>query len=285
MLRWTFFLWLSGLAGCATLSGAPAGEAPLSPQADYTVQKALTYTPAGWPQAQVADLYQPQGRGPFPAVIVVHGGGWVRGDRFTMDGISKKLAEQGFVALNIEYRLAPEYIFPAALQDVQQSVRWLRAHADEYHVDPTRVGVWGYSAGAELAALLGTLSPGDPNFAADARVQAVVAGGTPADLRYAGDSSLVRDFVGDTLESRPDLYRDISPIAFVSADDPPTYLYHGTFDWVVYQINAVKMKQALDKAGVPAELYLLHGSGHIATFLFSRGAETEGLKFLRRYLR
>ena len=284
MLRRMMLLLVAGLAGCVTLSGAPPSEAPLPPDVNYTVQKALTYTPEGWPQAQLADLYLPQGAGPFPTVIVVHGGGWVRGDRFTMDGISKRLAAQGFVTLNIEYRLAPAYLFPAALEDLQQAVRWIRANAALYHVDPARVGVWGYSAGAELAALLGTLSPGDPQFAVDARVQAVVAGGTPADLRYASNSSLVQKYVGATIADRPDLYRDISPIAFVSADDPPMYLYHGTFDLVVFQINAVKMKQALDQVGVPAELYLVHGTGHIGTFIFSRGAETEGLKFLERQL-
>ncbi|MGH8541229.1 MAG: alpha/beta hydrolase fold domain-containing protein [Stenotrophobium sp.] len=284
MLRFAAVLLVLFTAGCATQVGVPANEPPLRSDAAFTVQKNLVYTPAGWPQAQSADLYQPQGVGQFPAVVVVHGGGWIQGERSIMDGISKTLAAQGFVVLNIDYRLAPAYIFPAALQDVQQAVRWLRANAAEDHVDPTHIGAWGYSAGAELVALLGALSPGDPNFDAAARVQAVVAGGTPTDLRKYPDNGFVRKFIGYDFTDRPTPYRDASPIVFVSSDDPPMYLYQGTFDLTVYPVNAREMKKALDAANVPAELYLVHGLGHIGTFFLS-GPVTEGVRFLDRYLR
>src|SRR3546814_16292673 len=91
----------------------------------------------------------------FPAVLVLYGGGWEHGDRKQLSSIAKDLARRGYVAVASTYRLAPEYIFPAQLRDVQLAVRWMRAQSADYHIDGTRIGVWGYSAGAHLAALLG----------------------------------------------------------------------------------------------------------------------------------
>lgn len=270
--------------GCATTYSGGTAPGPLPEARAFSVDKDVVFTPPDWTQALKADIYRPQGAGPFPTVLVVHGGGWITGKREEMSRISRRLAEQGFVAVEIDYRLAPEFVFPSPLQDLQQAMRWIHANAAHYAMDDQRIGAWGYSAGAELVSLLGTLSPGDPNFAEGTRVRAVVSGGTPADLRFAGDSTLVRKYIGHKIDDEPQLYRQASPVAFVSSDDPPMFLYHGGLDWVVGDVNARRMKDELDRVGVPAELLLVHGMGHIGVFTFGYG-EDEGVAFLRRRLR
>jgi acetyl esterase/lipase len=272
-------------AGCAvTHTGGPKNPPPLAVEKSFSEQTNVVFTPPGWPKELKADIYKPEGAGPFPAVLVVHGGAWVTGSQLEMKHICDELAGHGFVAINIEYRLAPAYNFPAPLQDLQQAMHWIHAHAAEYRIDDHRIGAWGYSAGAELVSLLATLSPGDPNFAKGTRVRAVVSGGTPADLRFAGDIGVVRTYIGQKIEDQPELYRQASPIAFVSADDPPMFLYHGTWDFIFDDINARRMKHALDRVQVPAEIYLVHWAGHIRTFTYG-GATDAGVAFLQRHLR
>ena len=104
-----------------------------------------------------ADVYRPRGAGPFPGMLVVHGGAWRMGARADLATIANGLAEHGYTAVAIDYRLAPTYKFPAQIYDCQAAVRWMRSHASELKIDPTRIGGFGYSAGGHLVALLGTL--------------------------------------------------------------------------------------------------------------------------------
>src|SRR5215213_6757666 len=104
-----------------------------------------------------ADVYRPHGEGPFPAMLVVHGGAWRMGARADFAAIAHSLAEHGYTAVAIDYRLAPTYKFPAQIYDCQAAVRWMRSHAAELKIDPNRIGGFGYSAGGHLVALLGTL--------------------------------------------------------------------------------------------------------------------------------
>ena len=253
-------------------------------QTEYRVESNIVYTPPDWPAALEADLYVPSRAGPHPAVLVVHGGGWERRDRHDMDGVAGRLASRGFVVMNASYRFAPAYRFPAQLHDLQQAVRWLRAARTRYGVDADRVGAFGYSAGGHLAELLGTVSTGDPldrpYGGPEARVQAVVAGGAPSDLRKFSGGRLVPQLIGATLAERPDLFAAASPLVHVSADDPPMFLYHGTGDRLVDASHAVEMKHALDRAGVRAELRMVPLLGHILTFLLARGTEGEAMDFL-----
>jgi acetyl esterase/lipase len=252
------------------------------------VVRDVVYTPPGWPEALAADLHLPPHEGPRPAVLVVHGGGWERRTRADMDSIAARLAERGFVAMNVSYRFAPAYRFPAQLHDLQQALRWLRAAAPLYNVDPQRIGAFGYSAGGHLAALLGTVSTGDPLDAphggARTRLQAVVAGGAPTDLRKFPGGKLVPQFLGTTLQQDPALFALASPVAHVSRDDPPMFLYHGRGDRLVDASHSTDLKQALDAAGVRAELHEVPLLGHVATFLLARGAEERAFEFLENVL-
>ena len=233
--------------------------------------------------AQIADVFVPEGRGPFPAIVLIHGGGWRKGGSWQMDHIANRLAEQGFVVANINYRLAPAFKYPAQLEDVESAVRWLREHATQYRCDPQRIGAWGYSAGAHLALLVATrnqpVSPGTTST----RIKAVVGGGTPTDMLLFGDSDIVNGFMGGTAANLPDAYRDASPVSHVSPDDPPAFLYHGKQDWIVAPQHTHLLADRLRAAGVKVQVQEPF-FGHIAVFLFGRAEETAALEFLRQQL-
>lgn len=238
-----------------------------------------------------ADVYRPQGAGPFPAMLVVHGGAWRMGTRADLATIAHGLAEHGYVAVAIDYRLAPKYKFPAQLYDSQAAVRWMRAHASELKIDPTRIGGFGYSAGGHLVALLGTLDdkglrePGTPPDAPSARLQVVVAGGTPCDFRVMpGDSDRIAFWIGGTRDAMPNEYRDASPASFITADDPPMYFFHGQQDFIVPVQSPTEMVKLLKNAHVTAEMCAIKDAGHIQA-LFDRPALEHGLAFADKYLK
>jgi len=269
------------LAGCVSHKGLPESiKSSRLADSQFTVQRNVVYTPAQWPAAVSADIYQPQGAGPFPAVLVIHGGGWTARTRADMDSLAEKVARRGYVVMNASYRFAPRWTFPSQLQDVQQAVLFLRANADKYQVQPDRIAAWGYSSGAHLAALLGVTSPGDKQFLEGARVQAVVAGGTPVDLSYYPDGPLTNKLMGAPYLSNEARWAEASPLTLVSRDDPPTFLYHGTFDFTVGSKNAYNMFAALNRASVPAELYIVRGLEHISMFFLS--PVDRGVDFLDR---
>jgi acetyl esterase/lipase len=285
MIRLALLVSALMLTGCASHEGRPSNAriGSVSP-VDVTVTRDFVYTPADWPQALKADLYKPAGNGPFPAVVMIHGGGWEGRSREDMNDISQRVAERGFVVLNMSYRFAPQWHFPAQLQDVQQAVLWLRSHASDLNVLKNRIGAWGYSAGAHLAALAGVTGPNDKWYVEGTRLQAVVAGGTPVDIRYYKDGSLTNGLTGVSYDENPGLWREASPLALVSNDDPPMFLYHGTFDITVGVNNAHAMYQALNANDIPAELYLIRGLEHLSTFMVDAPVDT-GIDFLDLYLR
>jgi acetyl esterase/lipase len=274
-----------GAAACTTHQGRPDTPEPPRVESDYQLHRDLVFTPGGWPQPQQADVYVPRGAGPFPAVLVIHGGGWQKGDRDQMASIARRLAGRGYVAVNITYRLAPAFIFPAQLQDVQQAVLWMRAHAAEYRIDSRHIGAFGYSAGAHLAALLGGIGESGPLGQPGAAIQAVVAGGTPTDLSKWSGGTLVPQLIGGDRAHKAAEFRAASPVSYVDAGDPPVFLYHGGSDSLVPIDHAQEYKQLLDAAGVPCELFVLRGRGHILAFLSDGAAVDAALEFLDRYLR
>ena len=275
------------LAGCASHTARVGEPAPKQRAESVRTLTNITYTPDGWPQALQGDLHVPAGLSqPRPAVLLVHGGGWERRTRADMDGMAEKLAKRGYAVFNISHRFAPQWQFPAQVNDLAQAVRWLKSHADAHNIDPDRIAGWGYSSGAHLVAMLGTLSPGDAHYPGDdTRVQAMVLGGTPADLRKFDGGRLVPQFLGATQAQNFAVYEQASPTWLVSPDDPPTFLYHGGLDLLVSADHAREMKDALDAAGVPAELYIARPREHATMFVFGGGAEKAGMAFLDRVLR
>jgi acetyl esterase/lipase len=238
-----------------------------------------------------ADIYVPKGAGPFPGMLVVHGGAWAMGTREQLAGAALFLAEHGYTAVSIEYRLAPQDKWPAQIYDCEAAVRWMRAHAAEYKIDPARIGGYGYSAGGHLVALLGTLTneqlrePGLPADAPSARLQVVLAGGAPCDFRsLPPDSNRVAYWLGGTPAQKPDVYRDASPANYVSADDPPMFFFHGDSDELVPMRSPQKMVERLHDAGVTADFYTVKGAGHIPAAL-DQTAREKALAFADHVLK
>ena len=274
-----------GATGCTIHQGRPDGPAPLRIDSSYQIRRDQVFTPPGWPAALLADVYVPEGEGPFPAVLVIHGGGWESGDRAQVKALAERIARRGYVAVNTTYRLAPGAIFPAQLQDVQQAVLWMRAQAATYRIDPTRIGAFGYSAGAHLAALLGGIGEAGPLGQPGAAIKAVVAGGTPTDLSKWPAGKLVPQFIGGNRSQKPAEYRAASPVSYVNAGDPPVFLYHGGADALVPIDHAEDYQKLLAAADVPNELFVLRGRGHILAFLTDGPAVDAALTFLDRHLR
>lgn len=217
---------------------------------------------------------------PMPAVLWIHGGGWSQGTHKTNMG--QMLARHGYFTASIDYRLSGEAPWPAQLEDCKLAVRWLRANAAKYNVDPNRIGIWGASAGGHLVSCVGTMGDqakfeGTGGYeGVSSKVQAVVDYCGPVDFSQgsaaalhtkAGKSpdedsaSLVKLFRG-TFKEKGDVWREASPLLYVTADDPPFLIVHGDADKSVVLEQSVRMEAALKKAGVSAELVVVKGGGH-----------------------
>jgi len=237
---------------------------------EVRVYEGLVYSRSDGAELKL-DMAIPDGAGPFPAILCIHAGGLVHGDRHEMAESIRTLAHHGYVAVTIDYRLLPAK-FPAQLQDCKAAVRWLRANAANYRINPERIGALGYSTGGYLACLLGTTAApesldGKSNDQPSSRVQAVVSFFAPTDLTQRDWSSEVEQkvyvpYLGASFAKRPDLYRQASPIAHVAAGAPPFLLFHGDMDTVVELRHSRELADRLYSAGVDARLVVVEGAGH-----------------------
>ena len=238
-----------------------------------------------------ADVYLPEGEGPFPGVVVVHGGAWYIGTRAQLSGAARLLAQHGMTAVAISYRLAPKHQFPAQIEDCKAAVRWMRERAEALKIDPGRLGGFGYSAGAQLVALLGTTDADDglegvddPELCPSTRLQAVAAGGVPCDFRVLEpDSKMLAFWLGGTRREVGEKYRLASPRAFVTSDDPPMFFFHGENDQLVPMESPQAMCKSLQEAGVAADLYVVPKIGHNFAAM-DRKALAKSVTFLKEKL-
>lgn len=279
-------LAISALTGCYThLNDQPDDP---SDHVIYAIDQKvenIVYTGPEWPEQLEADLYLPDKRGLRPVVLMIHGGGWANRSRDDMDGISRKLMQQGYAIFNVNYRFAPRYTYPAQLHDLEQALGWIAENASRYRLDLDRVNTWGYSSGAHLAALIASIEQNGASSQSNGRlprIRSVVAGGIPSDLRKYSDSRIVMRFMGGDNHEMPQRYAEASPAFHVSSDDPPVFLYHGKLDFLVTEDQAVDYYEALRAAGVEAELYLHRWRGHMSMFLFGGDAEMKAISFLNR---
>jgi acetyl esterase/lipase len=221
------------------------------------------------------DLALPgEGSGPYPAVVCLHGGGWVAGDRKQMAQTIDVLGRRGYVAAAPDYRLAPTHRFPACVEDCKAAVRWLRANAGKYRIDPKRIGVVGLSAGGHLALLLAVTGPGDGlegsggNSERSSAVQAVASFAGPADLTSEElwtKEVLTRNLeplFGGPPQAKLDLYRKASPRHYSPAPPPPALLVHGSRDLIVPVRQAHDLANRLRELGGKASVVVLEGQGH-----------------------
>ena len=250
--------------------------------AEIAVEKNITYSTADGTELKLS-LARPAGDGPFPAIVFIHGGGWYSGSRDAYQQEIREAAERGYVAATISYRLmqvneekkettTAEPNFPAQIHDAKAAIRWLRASADQYHVDPDRIGVTGSSAGGHLSLLLG-LTDSESGLGGDgghpdqsSRVQAVVNFFGPTDMAACYETSSVawifRLFMEGTPSEAAETYQTASPVSYVSSDDPPVLTLHGNQDALVPVAQAKLLDEKMKAAGAPHELVVLKNQGH-----------------------
>lgn len=263
---------LAGIFGWLAMSPIATNAAPPVPETVVWTE-GIEYTNPDEQHLQL-NLARPKtGDGPFPAVICIHGGGFRAGKRDGYDGLCVKLAERGYVATTITYRLAPKYQFPAAVHDTKAAVRWMRANAKTYKVDPQRIGVTGGSAGGHLAQFLG-VTANVPQFEGDggnpgqsSSVTCVVNVYGPSDFTKSYGKSVDAHEVlplwfGGNLETKRALHIQGSPLYWVTPNAAPTLCIHGTEDKYVAHEQAVWLVDKLKAATVEADLLTLEGAGH-----------------------
>jgi acetyl esterase/lipase len=233
------------------------------------------------------DAYVPKGNGPFPAVMVVHGGAWISGSKSQLSFYARALAKRGYACFSINYRLAPKHKSPAQIEDCRTALKWVRTEGKAKHkVDATKVGAIGYSAGGQLVALLGATGK-KPEKAGDVdtRLQVVCAGGAPCDFRSTPRNRKSLAFwLGGTRAEKPEAYTNASPLNFVTKDDSPMYLFNGGKDTLVKPNTAQAMHDALKKLNVDTKIHVVENGTHLTTVI-DRAALNDAFEFLDKHLR
>ena len=241
--------------------GADSARRAFPVPASVRVVPDLVYAQYGERQLKL-DLYLPPESGrprPIPGVIVVRGGGWRSGDKQAFGFIAGQLAKEGLAAASIEYRTSAEARFPAAVHDVKAAVRWIRAHASDYGVDPAAIGAVGGSAGGHLVAMLATsagskdLEGTGGNPAASSQVQAVVSMACVCSMELKG--AAVTEFIGAPLDAHAAEMKAASPVTHVSGRSAPLLLLHSRTDPVVPFSQSVEIADLYRRAGANVVLH------------------------------
>lgn len=255
---------------CSTCSAL--ADDPVVPDG-VIFEKGIEYSNPDEQHLQLNVARPKSGEGPFPAVVCIHGGGFRAGHRDGYNPLCLKLAQNGYVAVTVSYRLAPKYQFPAAVHDTKAAVRWLRANAGKYKVDPAKIGTTGGSAGGHLAQFL-AVTAGVPEFEGtgghpeqSSHVACVVNVYGPSDFTKSYGKSVdaaqvLPLFLGGDLETARHRHIISSPLYWVTPDAAPTLCIHGTDDKYVAHEQAVWLVDKLKAADVEAELLTLEGAGH-----------------------
>jgi acetyl esterase/lipase len=231
---------------------------------------------------------------PAPVIVYIHGGGWRQGNKDAHLPQIREAAQRGYVSVSVGYRFAPKHPFPAQVEDVKCAVRWLRAHASELQLDPDRIGAIGYSAGAHLAMMLGTMDSSD-GFEGEggwpdqsSKVQAVVAYFGPTNFLSQYPSvavPIIEQFLGGARQEKEEAYKQASPLTYVNEGDAPTLIFHGTKDILVPYEQAFEMAVALTKAKVPGRVELIVGAGHGWRDADLERTERLAMEFFDQYLK
>jgi acetyl esterase/lipase len=243
------------------------------------------------------DLAMPKtGQGKLPAVVFLHGEGWRAGNRGQMNHFIEGMARMGYVGVTVGYRLVPAARFPAQVEDCKAAIRWLRANAPKYRIDPERIGVVGFSAGGYLAAMLGVTGSRDGfdgiggNAQQSGQVQAVVTFFGPTDFSARNwpkdlETEIIAPFLGGSFADRPDRYKNASPINYATKDAPPFLFFHGTDDQLVPVDQSIRLAEKLRQVGVPADMVALEGEGHGFSDAGNQRSMQQMLAFLSKHLK
>lgn len=272
-----FIALLSALTFFLPATLSQAQEAKSQPQqsvpAGVKVLRDVPYVTGGHAR-QKLDLFLPENGTDRPLVVWIHGGAWEAGSKENCP--ARGMVARGYAVASINYRLSQHAIFPAQIEDCKSAIRWLRAHAAEYGINPQRIGVWGASAGGHLVAMLGTtghtreFDKGE-NLDQSSRVQCVLDWFGPADFLHWGERDTARPadqespvsrLLGGKLPERESAARAASPVYFVQKDAPPFLIMHGDKDSVVPIQQSEVLVDALKKAGIETSFEIITGGGH-----------------------
>jgi acetyl esterase/lipase len=300
--RTSFFCWAAVVAAGSFLLFTGSATAQ-EPGAKAIIETGFVYGKGGSEDLKL-DLARPeQATGLMPGLVYIHGGGWRGGSRNGYHKEIEEAAQRGYVAVTIDYRLTQpdaqgkaKYPFPAQLEDCKCAVRWLRANADKYHVDPHRIGATGESAGGHLVLLLATTggnkefegTGGNPDVSS--QVQTVVNWFGPTDLAKMygynkGVDPLLKTLVGGTPEQVPEQYKTTSPVTYVSKETCPILTLHGTADKLVPVDQAAEFDAAMKKAGATSVLVIMKGIGHGFGGKVRRQADDDTFAFFEQHLK
>jgi alpha-L-fucosidase 2 len=282
-------VWLPAIV----LATALAGSAEIAPE------EGIVYGEAGG-ETLTMDYYTPQsGMAPHPAVVIIHGGGWVRGTSKNPAEAycAQFLAPAGYAVFSINYRLAPKHPYPAAVADVQRAVRFLRHEYRRWNIDPRRIALLGGSAGGYLSNMAGLIEGKPAGQSADAvdrenaAVQAVISLYGPSDFRNQPVTENVRAFLGKLIEEKGEAgaLAEASPVMYLRRGAPPFLLIHGDRDRAVPIAQSTHLQMALQDAGVSCDLMIIehggHGTGRWHTIPAIRNWEAELVLWLNSKLR
>ncbi len=217
------------------------------------------------------DIFRPDDDAVYPAVLMIHGGGWRSGNKEMEHAMAGYFAKRGFVAVPVEYRLSPEAQYPAAVHDLKAAIRWLRVNAAVHNINPDKIAVYGSSAGGTLAALVGTTggkyeggNPGAPTS-----VQTIVDVDGILDFTHPAESgkdtgsaplSAAAAFFGATYKEKPELWREASPLNHVSHNTPPILFINSSVDR--FHAGRDEMIEKLNRLGIYSEVHTIPGTPH-----------------------
>jgi len=264
--------WLAIIFGLLIFSNSEVTQSQPKAKTDQIKRKWLDVAYATQSQAQKLDIYLPdEGDGLFPVILSIHGGAFKAGDK--ADGQVSPMLEglkKGYAVVSINYRLSGEAIFPAQIYDVKAAVRFIRANAEQYKLNPEKIAAWGGSAGGHLSAMVGTsgnvkeledLSQGNANQSS--RVQAVVDWFGPTDFLKMDEQLIAgkvknpqvhsvpdspeSELIGKNLVTAPELVKIVNPKTYITSDDPPFFIQHGRLDHLVPYQQSVNLASKLEK--------------------------------------
>lgn len=257
---------------------------------------------------QVMDIYLPEGNGPFPVVVLIHGGAFRMGDKQMETRNAEALMARGYAAASINYRLSGEAKFPAQIQDCKAAVRFLKANAAKYHLNHDKIGSWGASAGGTLSALLGTSSGiaelegkelGNAGFSS--QIMASVDWFGPIDflsmekeaqklgfsIRTNSESSPESQLIGKPIQSVPELVKKVNPTTYITSDDAAFFIQAGSIDRNIPYTQSRNFYEALRKVlgEEKVSFELLEGEGHGGPQFSSPSNLGKVILFFDRYLK
>lgn len=235
-------------------------------------KKTFTY----FKEKQVAlelDLVLPnEGIKPYPVVFLVHGGSWKRGSKSHMNNIANKLVKEGFAVINMCYRLAPQFHFPAPIEDVQKVLEWTKNHAQKYNLDLNRLNFWGYSAGSQISTYAAL------KFSNEYSIKAIINGAGPMNLSLFPKDPNILNYLGT---KDPNVFTEASPISLLTKDSPPVFSYHSPSDSIVDFKHAKQFHARLEELKVENYLHEVPFLGHVLTFLCSKESIQKSILFLK----